>query len=115
VIVIASPCYEGLGEHEEFVNLFQRGYRDIEREIASGRVRDRIGAAAALAGSLIFSRARIWLVSSHLTLGDARRMGFQLFRTVQEAVDTALRDRGEAAQVTVLHEATEVLPVLATQ
>ena len=113
IIIIASPCYEGLGEHEEFVNLFQQDYRDIEQAIASGRVRDRIGAAAALAGSLIFARASIWLVSSHLTPTDAQRMGFRLFRTAQEAVDTALRAKGEAAQLTVLHEATEILPVLA--
>lgn len=112
IIILASPCYEGVGEHGAFADLLSYSYPAIEEMLAAGEVRDRIGAAAALAVALVRERAEIWLVTEHISAEDAERMKVKRFETVQQAVDAALRQRGEQATLTVLHEATELLPVL---
>jgi nickel-dependent lactate racemase len=112
IIILASPCYEGVGEHEEFVQLLQYDYPTIERMIDNGDVKDRIGAAAALAVALVMGRALVWLVTSNIAADQIRRMKCTPFDTVQDAVDAALEIKGDKAQVTVLHEATEILPVV---
>lgn len=115
IIILASPCYEGVGEHEEFADLLQYDYETIDARIAAGRVEDRIGAAAALAVSLVRARADIWLVTSNVTEEEARRMALTRFMDLQGAVDAALQVKGAGARVSVLHEATEILPILQGQ
>lgn len=112
IIILASPCYEGIGEHEEFADLLREDYHSIEGRIHRGEVRDRVGAAAALAVALVRARADIWLVSGPLMAEPAARAHLPCFENLQEAVDAALRAKGPAARLTVLHEATEILPVL---
>ncbi len=112
IIILASPCYEGVGEHQEFVELLQYDYRTLDGMINRGEVKDRIGAAAALAVVLVKARAEIWLVTTNITPDEAARMGSRRFESVQAALDAALQVKGDMAQVTVLHEATEILPIL---
>lgn len=112
IIVLASPCYEGVGEHGAFAELVTDDYETIEAQLAAGTVDDRIGAAAALAVALVRARAAIWIVSSHIDDATAARMRFRRFDAVQAAVDEALEHTGPGARVTVVHEATELLPVL---
>jgi len=112
VIILASPCYEGVGEHGEFVDLLQHDYRTLDRMIADGRVHDRVGAAAALAVALVLGRASLWLVTEHVGEDEASRMNARRFTDLQAAVDAALAHYGPRAKVTVLHEATEILPIL---
>jgi nickel-dependent lactate racemase len=112
VIILASPCYEGIGEHEAFMNLLECDPDSIKEMINSRTVEDRVGACAAFAVALVRKRAQVWLVSEGISADEAARMGMWCFDSIQEAVDTALNSRGEGAQLTVLHEATEVLPTL---
>lgn len=112
IIILVSPCYEGVGEHQEFVELLQYDYRTLDEMINRGQVKDRIGAAAALAVALVKARAEIWLVTTNITLAEAVRMGSRRFETIQAALDTALQVKGDTTQVTILHEATEILPIL---
>lgn len=112
IIILASPCYEGVGEHKEFVELLQHDYQTIESLLNRGQVKDRIGVAAALAVALVKARAAIWLVTTHITAAEASHMGSRRFDTIQAALDAALQFKGEIARVTVLHEATEILPIL---
>ena len=112
IIVLASPCYEGVGEHGEFVDLLCYDYRTLDRMIADHHVKDRIGAAAALAVALVKERAEIWLVAQSITDAEARHMQMRRFGDLQAAVDTALEIKGPSARVTVLREAAEIVPRL---
>lgn len=112
IIILASPCYEGVGEHGAFADLLTYDYQSIEGMLDRNEIRDRIGAAGALAVAVVRERADIWLVSSHMLAADAERMGVRLFSSVQEAVTQALQLRGPAITITVLHEATEILPTV---
>jgi nickel-dependent lactate racemase len=112
IIILASPCYEGVGEHGAFADLLSYDYPTIDGMVQRNEVRDRIGAAAALAVALVRARADIWLVTDNVTLEEAARMSVRRFTDLQEAVDLALAQRGHDAKLTVLHEATEILPIL---
>jgi nickel-dependent lactate racemase len=112
IIILASPCYEGVGEHQEFVELLQYDYDSLDGMINRGEVKDRIGAAAALAVALVKARAAIWLVTTNISADEVAHMGSRRFETMQAALDTALQVKGDMAQVTILHEATEILPIL---
>jgi nickel-dependent lactate racemase len=112
VIILASPCYEGVGEHGDFVECLRYDYDTLDRMISEGRVRDRIGAAAALAVAVITARADVWLVASTISDAEASRMRMRRFDHLQEAVDAALSLKPDGSVVTVLREAAEILPVL---
>jgi len=114
VIILASPCYEGIGEHKEFAKLLKYNYQMIESMLTQGQIQDRIGAAAALAVALVKARASIFLVTSNITDEDAAQMESRRFDNIQHAFDTAMKVKNGSAQVTVLHEATEILPILPT-
>jgi nickel-dependent lactate racemase len=96
VIVLAAPCPDGMGEHDEFTRLLSQPYEAIEEKIRLGEVQDLVGAAAALAVSLVRRRARIFLVK---------------FDSLQAAVDAALETTGSGAVMAVLREGAEALPV----
>jgi lactate racemase len=111
VIVLAAPCSDGMGEHDEFTRLLPETYEAIEERIMQGEVRDRVAAAAALAVAVVRRRARIFLVSDGVGVEDAERAGLARFDSLQAAVDTALEAVGPHTTMTVLREGAEVLPV----
>jgi lactate racemase len=112
IIILASPCYEGVGEHDEFADLLRHDYVTLARLIDEGSVRDRIAAAAALAVAVVTGRAEVWLATRDVTEDEARRMQMKRFRSVEEALAEALARIGPTARVGVLHEATEIAPVI---
>jgi lactate racemase len=111
IIVLVSPCTDGMGEHPEFNSLLRQSYAEIEDALAQDRVHDRIGAAAALAVAIVTERARVFLVSDGITEREAEQAGFRRFTSVQDAVDVALREAGPDSRVSLLHEGAEALPV----
>jgi len=112
-IVIAAPCPEGMGEHDEFTELLGLSYEEIEARLARGDVADRIGAAAALAVAVVRRRAEILLVADGVGEEDAARAGLRKLPTLQAAVDEALAAcDGDRPTVAVLREGAEALPVL---
>jgi lactate racemase len=112
IIVLASPCTDGMGEHPEFNRLLRNSYTEIEDALTQGTVRDRIGAAAALAVAKVTGRARVFLVADGVTEREAEEAGLRKFTTVQEAVDAALREAGNDARLSLLHEGAEALPMV---
>jgi lactate racemase len=112
IIILASPCYEGVGEHGAFADLLGYDYPTIDGMVERNEVVDRIGAAGALAVALVRARADIWLVTDNVTPEEATRMSIRRFTHLQEAMDQALKETGNGAKVTILHEATEILPIL---
>lgn len=112
VIILASPCYEGVGEHGAFVECLRYDYETLDRMISEDQVGDRIGAAAALAVAVITARADVWLVATTISDAEASRMRMRRFDDLQDAVAAALSAKPDGSSVTVLREAAEILPVL---
>ncbi len=116
-ILLATPAYEGIGEHPEFGRLLSVEYDEIIRRLDADEIEDRLGAAAALAVRLVARRARIAVVTDGLTRGEVEAMGFAHYPAcrMQEAVDEEIRllkGKGRAPSVTVMAEAPDMLPVI---
>lgn len=111
LIILSSPCTEGIGEHGSFAELLALDPAQIEDELARGVVPDRISAAAALAVALVRQRAEIWLASTGISEADTRRMHMRRFPTTADAVRAAIQER-PGSRVSLLHNATELLPIM---
>lgn len=110
VVILASPCYEGVGEHGSFSELMALDYRTIDQMLETDQIDDRICAAAALACALVREHCEVWLAGTGISDLEAERMGMRRFETAYEALSVVLDERPDA-RVTLLHNATEVLPV----
>jgi nickel-dependent lactate racemase len=115
IIILVSPCNEGIGEHSEFAGLCAEKVDEIRSRVMLNKVVDRIGAAAALAVAEVRSRAEIWIVTEHLSCSDTDTLCMKRYTSLQNAVDDALRKIGKTAKVMVLHGAVEMVPVIATE
>jgi nickel-dependent lactate racemase len=115
-IVLAAPCPEGMGEHDEFIDLLAESYEAIEARLTNGEVRDRIGGAAALAVAVVRRKARLFLVADGVSDAEARRAALPKFASLQHALARALTVAPSSAKPTlaVLREGAEALPVLST-
>jgi nickel-dependent lactate racemase len=110
LIILVSPCSEGVGENGSFRDLIFQDYESIEKLIASGSV-DKISAAAALAVALVRQRVEVWMVTQGVTEADCKKMGFKRFLSVSEAVEAAMEER-PGATFSIMHNACEVLPII---
>ena len=110
LIILVSPCSEGVGEHGSFRDLIFQDYESIEKLITSGSV-DKISAAAALAVALVRQRVEVWMVTQGVTEADCKKMGFKRFLSVSEAVEVAMVER-PGATFSIMHNACEVLPII---
>jgi nickel-dependent lactate racemase len=110
LVIMASPCSEGLGEHGSFAELMGYDRPALESMLAADEIDDRISAAAALACALVREHCEVWLASTGITDDEASRMGMRRFATAAEALKVAMAER-PAGMVSLLHNATEVLPL----
>lgn len=110
LIILVSPCSEGVGEHGSFRDLIFQDYDSIEKLIASGSV-DKISAAAALAVALVRQRVEVWMVTQGITEEDCKKMRFRRFSSVAQAVKAAIEERS-GATFSIMHNACEVLPII---
>jgi nickel-dependent lactate racemase len=110
IIILVSPCLEGIGEHGTFSELMFQDYDSIKNLLDENKIKDRISAAAALAVALVRQRAKLWLVCKGVTDLEAQKMGCRLFSDVQSAVDAALEINSDL-KISILPNACEVLPL----
>jgi nickel-dependent lactate racemase len=110
LVIMASPCSEGVGEHGSFAALMGYDRPALETLLATDQVEDRVSAAAALACALVREHCEVWLASTGITDDEASRMGMRRFATAAEALRTAMSERPDGV-VSLLHNATEVLPL----
>jgi nickel-dependent lactate racemase len=110
LVIMASPCSEGIGEHGSFAELMGYDRPTLEHLLATDQVQDRISAAAALACALVREHCEVWLASTGITDADASRMGMRKFATAADALSVAMAERPDGL-VSLLHNATEVLPL----
>ena len=107
-LVLASPCPEGIpAQHKAFdraIGLPPAEIQDMLVRLGTGEAggmaadadMDRVTLAPALALSRFRQRIRIAVVSPGLTEAQVRRMGFDYFSTIGEAVESILRGLPEA-------------------
>jgi nickel-dependent lactate racemase len=114
IIIIATPCYEGIAmTHKDILEVTHKDACGIREMVSGKKMRDEVAAALAIAWAQVKERETVYIVSSGICNEDAKKLGFRHFNTVQDALDTALREKGSDARITVLTHAPDMLPVIA--
>ncbi len=114
IIIIVTPCYEGVAvTHAEMVEFADNSSCAIRDMVAAKKLGDEVAAALAIAWAQVKERETVYIVSSGICAADAAKLGFKPFASVQAACDAALAAKGPEARVTVLTHAPDMLPVIA--
>ncbi len=113
IIVLVTPCYEGVAvTHADMLNFTTKSSCAIRDMVACGQVHDEVAAALAIAWAQVKERETVYIVSDGIAAAEAEKLGFRPFPSVQAAFDAALAAKGPEARVTVLTHAPDMLPVI---
>jgi lactate racemase len=112
IIIVVTPCYEGVAvNHAGMAEFAGLPPDEVRRLLAEGKI-DPVAAALAIAWGQVREQETVYFVSEGISAAEARKLGFVPFDTVQEALDAALAASGPRAQVAVLTHAPDMLPVI---
>jgi nickel-dependent lactate racemase len=113
IIVLVTPCYEGVAvTHADMLAITAKSSGAIRELVACRQVADEVAAALAIAWAQVKERETVYFVSSGIAAAEAEKLGFKPFASVQAALDAALAAKGPGAKVTVLTHAPDMLPVI---
>ncbi len=109
VIILAGSCKEGLGEavFEQWITAARKPEDLVERIAADFQ----LGGHKAAAIALVLENTEIYLVSE-MAPELVRTLFMQPFETVQEALDAAMKKKGNKATVLVMPYGGSTLPLL---
>lgn len=113
IIIIVTPCYEGVAKtHCDILDVTPHSSDRIREMVSAKQLHDEVGAALAIAWAQVKERETVYLVSDGICTEEANRLGFGHFESAQAALDDALDAKGPQARVTVLTHAPDMLPVI---
>ena len=113
IIILTTPCYEGVAKtHADMVEFAGQTPDEVRQKMLRGEIHDEVAAALAIAWGQVRQRATVYFVSGGVTPAEARKLSFVPFNSIQDALDHALATLGPAAQVTVLTHAPDMLPII---
>jgi nickel-dependent lactate racemase len=111
IVIVATPCHEGVAQtHCNMLDMTPYDSRRLREMVSARDLADEVGAALAIAWAQVKEREEVWIVSDGIRPDEAAKLGFRHFASVQEALDTALTQKGATARVTVLTHAPDMLP-----
>ncbi len=109
ILIVVSECPFGLGENQTLFDMLAAAVSPAEALAQADQEEYRLGVQQATRVAAILDRAEIWAVTS-LRDEDVRAMFMTPFADVQTAVDAALAELGDDAQVLFLKEASITVP-----
>ncbi len=114
VIIMVSPCYEGVcAEHPDVLKYGYPTYSEVQRLVDCGEIADLTLAAHLIhVGRVIREKARTILVSSGIEASASKALGFIPVDHPQEALEKAFALVGKHATVCVLQHAGHILPII---
>jgi nickel-dependent lactate racemase len=114
VIVMVSPCYEGVcAEHPDVLKYGYLTYSEVKRLVDCGEIADLTLAAHLIhVGRVIREKASTILVSSGIEASISESLGFIAADHPQEALEKAFALVGKHATVCVLQHAGHILPII---
>lgn len=107
LLILLSPCYEGVGPHPSFLKYCGLNEEELERQLDEARkggLSPHEALPLSVAALLIYvrKRIRVAVVSEGLREKDVREAGFQYFSTLDEAIEYAIATYGKSARISVL-------------
>jgi len=112
-IIIATPCPEGVSvTHPELLEIGRLSSNQILPKLRRGEIEDGVGAALAIAFSVVKRHANVILVSDGISATDSENLGFEHADTVDQALSKAFARHGSRAKVTILPNAPDTVPIV---
>lgn len=113
IIILATPCPEGIGPHAELADFMASDDPDdLARRTFAGEHADAVVAAASVTLARMRLRCRYAIVSHGLDAQMCARMKVRHFAALRSAVDWALAESGPAARLSVIPYGAETVPLL---
>ncbi len=113
-LILVTPCPEGVSKTfgKELLKFgYKNTYEEVSKLLESGKISNGIlGAHIVHAGEILFKAKRVLVVSPGLSEFECRKLGLEKINTLQEAINTALKDY-EDPDVTVMKYAADLLPI----
>jgi len=112
IILLVTPCPEGISTvHPELKTFGNLDYEKICELYDSGKIKDKIAAAALMLHSQIMNHAKVICVSHGLNKEDKKALGFIHAETIEEALQKAYRIQGEKCKIGIM-KCGDIRPVL---
>lgn len=113
IIILVTPCFEGVSvTHADILAITDKRMSELSAMVANKEVPDEVAAALAIGWAQVKERETVYLVSDGISAGDAVKLGFVPFASLDAALAAAFDAKGAQARVTVLTHAPDMLPVL---
>lgn len=113
IIIVVTPCYEGVSQtHCDILDLTCCSADRIRSMVSAEQFHDEVAAALAIAWAQVKEREQVFIVSDGISPEEGRKLGFEHFSNVQEALDKALLRKGSQAKVAVFTNAPDMLPII---
>lgn len=114
VLILVSPCTEGVSvEHPNIIDIGYRPFSEI-KDMVENRKLINLTLAAHLAhvGRVIRGKRTGILVSPGIPKNIAEKLGFYYAETVQDALELALKIKGNKAKVVVIKNGGSLMPII---
>lgn len=114
VLILVSPCTEGVSaEYPNIIDIGYRSFPEIEGMVENGKLKDlTLAAHLAHVGRVIQGERTGILVSPGIPKNIAEKLGFYYAKTVQDALELALKIKGNDAKVVVIKNGGSLMPII---
>lgn len=114
VLILVSPCTEGVSaEHPNIIDIGYRPFSEIEDMVENGKLINlTLAAHLAHVGRVIRGKRTGILVSPGIPKNIAEKLGFYYAKTVQDALELALKIKGNDAKVVVIKNGGSLMPII---
>lgn len=113
MIILVTPCYEGVAvTHNEMLKFTSFSPGKIDKMARNDEIKDKVGAALAMAWSKINARVEVILVSEGINKKDTNALNFTYAGSVNKALEIARGKYGNRFKLNVLTHAPDTLPLL---
>lgn len=113
-VIFVGTFPEGIAPtHPEFSQHSLKPYGAILEALTAGRISDHIASATLRLHALIMAHCKVICVSPGMSIADKGKLGFDHAETVEQALEAALTELGQSADVGVIEYGGDVLPKVA--
>jgi len=111
-IVELTPCPEGVSvTHPRWIEYLQHSTKELKEMYRAGEVEDFVALGLALNVAYVRERHLVCIVSDGISGRDSEKMGFQKFKSIEEAVEFLLSRYGPNSKINILTHGGETYPI----
>jgi nickel-dependent lactate racemase len=112
-IVELTPCPEGVCvTHPKWIEYLQHDTIELKKMYKDGKVEDLVALGLALNVVHVREKHPVCIVSDGISHKEAAKMGFQKFKTVEEAVEVFSRRYGSDSRINIVTHGGEIYPII---